>query len=169
MKKNICIIGLSNTFTKNIAKRLADRLEMFYADINELLKFDLLDVDQAKELTSSKYIQKLESKKIKTVASYENTVITLDYSALTNNDNYEIIKNDCLIIYLKTTKEFYKKSLQEQELTKSQKTININLYKDRDYISSKVSDIIIKLNAKNIDNVLDIIIKETLSYYNNKR
>lgn len=166
LKKNICIIGLATNFTKTIAKTLADKLDMFYADINDLLRFDLLDINEAKKLAGKNYILKLETSKIKTVASYENTIITLNYSSLTNNENFEILKRECLIIYLKLTKSLYEKHIEQDKLTKSQKAIALTVFKDRDFISQNVTDIMVKVNTKNESKLQDIILEEITHYYN---
>ena len=43
MKKNITIICLSNKYKKIVAKELADSLEMFYADINDIMEYNLIN------------------------------------------------------------------------------------------------------------------------------
>ncbi len=141
VKNSICIVGLPYLFTKYVAKQFADELEMFYADVNDLLQFDLLDRKEAEKKSGKAYILKLETSKVKTVSSYENTVYTLTYSAITQNNNYEHMKENSLVIYLKLGEKTYEKALEGEKLTKSQKELALAVYKDRDYICSKISDI----------------------------
>lgn len=158
MKNSICIVGLINDFTKKIAKALADELEMFYADVNELLQFDLIDINEAQKKSGKNYILKLETSKVKTVSTYENTVFTLNYSSLINNNNYEYVKENSLIIYLKLGEKTFLKVLENQNLTKNQKHLQAVVFKDRDKLCNKICDI--KISVRSLDE--KVIIKNLI-------
>ena len=45
MKTNITLISLIPNYSKNVSKLLAERLDMFFGDVEEMLDFELGDVD----------------------------------------------------------------------------------------------------------------------------
>jgi shikimate kinase len=165
LKKNICIIGLATNFTKTVAKALSDKLEMFYADINDLLKFDLLDIEEAEKKCGKAYITKLEKNKIKTVAGYNNTIITVNYSSLTSEENIKHIRKNAIIIYLKLSKTEYEQKLKTENLSPSKETLFLSVFNDRDFISSKICDLIINCKTLTNEQIVDLIIKSVLKYY----
>ena len=106
LKKNITIICLSNKYKKIVAKELADSLEMFYADINDIMEYNLINSEML--LTAGQqYFDQNEEKTIKTVSDYDNTILTLNLSTLNKNNNLDIIKNNSLIIYVRLNFETY--------------------------------------------------------------
>lgn len=165
MKKNICIIGLATNFTKAVSKLLSDKLEMFYADVNDLLKFDLLDLKEAQKLSGKDYILKQETGKIKTVATYENTVITISYHSLIQNNNYELFQPNTLIIYAQLTPELYELAIKQDKLTKSQKTIAATVFPDRDKFCKKISNLTVKLKNLKTEEQVETLIKAIKKYY----
>ena len=60
MADNIVVFGLNNNYVKTIGKMLADELEMFFADVLDLLKFDFIDLVQANNIVGKDYILKQE-------------------------------------------------------------------------------------------------------------
>ncbi len=87
MVSNITIFGLNNTFAKEVGRFLSDELEMFFADVMELLKFDFINLVEAQNIVGKEYILKQERVKIKTLSSYENTIISCDFRSLNTPDN----------------------------------------------------------------------------------
>ena len=166
LKSNICIVGIATNFIKKISKHLADELDMFYADIMDLLQYDLLDIDLATKQTSPEYVSKLLTNKVKNVATYENTVFTINYAALTENNNYNLIKGKSLIIYLKLDPELLQKALQQNKTTKSMQTISSALYNDRDSFCSKFAELVINLETLNDKQILNTIFAKVNTYYN---
>lgn len=159
MRNNICIVGLSNDFTKTIAKQLADRLDFFYADVNDLLKYDLIDIADAERKSSKAYILKLESSKVKTVASYENTVFTVDYSSLVNGNNYEHILNQTVIVFLKLSKQKLTERLDMQHATPAEKTLELSVFEDRNALISKICNATVLVRTWNETTILKNLLK----------
>ena len=154
MKQNICIIGLSNSFTKKVAKSIADAFEMFFADITDLINFDLLDVEKARKLCGEEYIHKVERIKVKTVATFENTLFTMDYSLLNDDDNLKITKDNAYIIYLKLTSNGLANVLQQAKTKENEIALKLNLYEFRNSLCEKYSDIVINCDGKNMSQIL---------------
>ena len=165
MKKNITIVGLAKDYTKKIAKKFADKLEMYYANITDLIQFDILDIAEAEKTCGKEYIRKLEASKIKTVTSYDNSVITVNYNALNNETNLNYIKQNTLLIYLRLDKDELTNKLNEDVTKVSQIKLAQTVFNERDFILSRVCDITI--NVKNLTDtqLIKMIGKSILDYY----
>ena len=100
MKNNLCIIGLTTSFTKRILNALATKLDMLYADVNEMLEFDLIDVVEAREKTSASYIDGLETKKIKELSTFDNVIVGMDYQTFMKGNNSQVALNNYYVLFL---------------------------------------------------------------------
>lgn len=165
MKKNICIIGLATNFTKAISKLLSDKLEMFYADVNDLLKFDLLDIKEVEKVSGKDYILKQETSKVKTVSTYENTVITVSYNSLVQNKNYEFFKPNTLVIYAKLTPMLYEQAIKQDKLTKNQRTIATTVFSDRNKFCEQISNLTVELKSLNASEEVERIFASIKKHY----
>lgn len=164
MDRSICIIGLSPHFSKHVAKKTADKLDMLFGDVTELLSYDLGNLEEAIKSSSMEYVSKLRSSKVKTLASYDKTMFTVDYSALVENNNYELIKNKVLVIYLKLKQALLEKELQDDNATPSQIKIANTLFENRDELCEQYCDVVLEadsLNVLKISNKLAKLIKRS--------
>jgi shikimate kinase len=104
MKKNIAILSLNKNYSKIICKKFADELDMFFADINDMLEYSLVNKEML-NLAGKNYFDSEAQKIVFQIASCENTCIVCSFDLLNTNDNFDIIKNKCVIVYLKHSKE----------------------------------------------------------------
>ena len=58
MKNNICIFGMVKDYTSKVAKRVADKFEMFFADVDALIEFDLINTNMVKDICGKEYLEK---------------------------------------------------------------------------------------------------------------
>ena len=79
MKTNITIISLLSDFSKDVSKALADKLEMYYVDVQGLMEFNLINDDEVVKLCGADYLETLQAKAIKEVSGYDNAVISVDF------------------------------------------------------------------------------------------
>jgi len=104
MKSNIALICLLENYASEVAKILSEKLEMFFVNVDEMVEFELGDIDNINatlgDTEGAEYISKCEDKVVKTVAGFENTIICLTPATLFNNDNYEALAESSYIIYL---------------------------------------------------------------------
>lgn len=147
MKKNITIICLSNEYKKNIAKQLALELDMFYADINDIMEYNLINSEML-EKAGQQYYDENEAKTIKTVSGYDDTILTLNLSTLNKSNYLDIIQQNSLIIYIRLDFETFM-NLNKAENSKALVKINEIAFDDRDKLISSFADIIIE--NKDID------------------
>ena len=148
-----------------MAKRVADALDMFYADVHELLSYDFINLVEAEALVGKEYIEKQESVKIKTVAGYENTVITLNWECLNKEKNLNAIKKSAVLVYLRVGKTEFKNKLEKEDGLVD-KTEQLKLFKEHDELLKNYANVV-ALNKGTIDDVVNIILKKIEEYYEN--
>lgn len=166
LKSNITLIALCNEFKNEIANKLADRLDMFFVNINDLIKYDLLNIKEVISIAGLDYYNKIETKTVKAISSYENSLITLDLDTFFNNDNYKLLKTSSLFIYLRINFEDYKKILDKNYTPEKhfEQILKKKTFYEKDSILKNISDIVININFN--DNIQNIIIEEIKKYYN---
>lgn len=166
MKKNITLIALNQEFKKNIAIKLADELGMFFVDINEFVKYDVVDVNKIIKTAGLEYYNNIETKAVKTISGYENTLSTLNLSTFFCNDNYKILQQNSLFIFLRVKfSDFKSKLWKERPLSaKYENLLDEKAFKERDKILALISDIVVDVSSKD-KNIVDKIIKSIKKYY----
>jgi len=160
-KKNICVIGMVPEFTNGIAETLADKLDMFFANVNDLIEFDLIDVAETEIICGRDYLLKIEQKKVREVCTYENTVITMDYSVLNNDENIKTIKDNCLLIYVKLNRDNFLKKFRVGK----KNDFNELLFNDRDFICTNIADVVADCNFLTQKESVELLIEEIKRYY----
>lgn len=164
-KTNLCIIGLTKLFTDEICRQLSSALEMFYANIDELLEYELQDKNKIEEVCGREYLVKEELSVVKRACSFDNTVINIDYANLNNETALKYVKESCLIIYLRLNKDNFKKEISRDGQSFNQMIISNDLFEDRDLICSKITDIVVDIADININSALNNINEKILEYY----
>lgn len=164
-KTNLCFIGLTKNFTDNICKKLSAQLEMYYANVQKIIEFELIDIESVEEKCGIEYLLKEEIKIINRISCFENTLINIEYSNLNNESNLKSIRDNCLIVYLRLDSERFEKELLKDNLTTNQSTIAKDLFVDRDFICKNISDIFINCLDLKTEDIIEIIIDQILKYY----
>lgn len=166
MKSNLTLIALNLGFKKNIAKKLADVLGMFYVDVNEFIKYDVIDINSIIKTAGIEYYNKLETKAVSTISSYENSLITLDLNTLFCNDNFKFLKQSSIFIYLRLKYANFKAELLKErpKSAKYEKLLNEKVFSERDKILKSLSDIVVDVNPSD-KNLTTKIIKSIKKYY----
>lgn len=165
MKKNITIICLSSKFRQNVAKQLADELEMFYADVNEIMEYNLINSEML-EKAGQAYFDENEQKTLKTIASYENTILTLNYSTLNKNNNFELLKQNTLIIFIELDYACFS-LLNHEENSSPLAKINEIAFEDRTKNISSLSDIVVYESVADVTLTINDIIKSINEFFAN--
>lgn len=164
-KSNVCLIGLAKNITDKIGKELAIKLDLFYANLEEIMEFELIDIHNVEIVCGKDYLAKKENSILKRICTYENTLVNIDYSMLNNNSTLEFVKDNCLIIYIRFDIDKYIKHLREEDMSFEEKQIYSELYPDRDYLCSTMADIVIVSEKDNEKDISDEIFNAILSYY----
>lgn len=150
MKTNICIYGLSEQFVKKIAKRVSDKFEMFFVDVDALIEFDLINTQMVEEVCGREYLEKLERKKVKQSATFENTLVSLRFSLLNDEANKAVLDENCLMVYIKLDEESYEKKLSKDKKEKLNRILNLAVFNERDKVLESYADISVDCSGLNV-------------------
>ncbi|MBE5738499.1 MAG: hypothetical protein E7354_02095 [Clostridiales bacterium] len=162
---NICIVGLTKLFTDEVCKELSSRLEMFYANVDDLLEYELIDKVKVEEVCGKEYLIKEELSVIRRVCSFDNTIINIDYINLNNDTALEYVKGSCVLIYLELPRERFRKELEREEQSFNQRIISVDLFEDRDFVCKGLADIIVPCDELDLEGTLSKINEMILDYY----
>ena len=164
-KTNVCVVGLSKQFTDNLCQELANKLDMFYANISKLFEYELTDLSKVEELCGIEFLIKEEVSIIKRTCTYDNTLICIEYPLLNNNEILKIVKDNCLLIYLGTTQENFNNELDKIEENNSIKIIEKDAFEDRDFLCRKMADLVVDYEDLQMDLLINRIIEKIVEYY----
>lgn len=164
MKNKILILALNTKFKNIVASNLSKKLDMFYIDTFELLKYELINIDEVIKKAGIEYYNKQEKKIIKSLSSYENILITMDNDSFFNKKNYEVLKPSTLFIYLKLSYKHFVDVLKSEITNNIEFNLNKKLFVERDKIMQSVCDICVKIN-KSTKHIEEKIIKQIENYY----
>ena len=89
MKKNIAIVSLSNNYSRTVSKNIADFLELFYVDLNDIMEYNLVN-DEMLEKAGREYFENERQKVITGVAGFDNSLVTGDVELFLTNNNFDI-------------------------------------------------------------------------------
>ena len=150
----------------SVGKRLAEKLNFDFIDTdNEIELSQDMSISNIFQNYGESYFRKLENQTLKNVLNRNNIVISTGGGIITDKDNYNILKNEEKVIFLDASvetiidhlhNEINKRPLlsESENLTEKIEELLSNRYEK--YIG--VSDIIIDVNDKNIDEVISQIL-----------
>lgn len=159
IKNNIAILCLSNNYVKYLGKKLSDDLDMFFANIGDILEYNLINENML-ETAGKKYFDEQQERIINSVCQYENTIICGKFEILINN--VDRLKNNSLLIYLKLDKktiEKYEKNDKNTEFFLKEIT-----FEQEDKLCMDCADIVISI-ADNDNQNIQAIKKSIINYY----
>ena len=164
LKTNIAIISLVDKFSSKIAQELSSSLGMYYASLDDIISYEILNMDEIKEKCGEEYLDNLKMKVIKDVLEYENTVISLPISICSKYDFKKSAFDKTLTIYLKISQEEFDK-IRKKNYDGKVKSI---AFSSRDKYLAETSDIIIPVsNFGQVQNVKKIK-REVVEYFKKK-
>ncbi len=154
MKSNICVVGLVKSYTKSVAKKLSARLGMFFGDLDDLMQFELIDIENVKNICGETYIDKVEASKMKMLASFENTLFTFNYNILNLEKNLKVIKDKSIIIFISLNTKNATNKLRRAGIKNSEMALELDMLEVRDKLIRKYADIVVDGNDITIDKVI---------------
>lgn len=167
MVSNIVIVCLLDDIKKKVGLKLADMLDMFYADINDLVEFDVINSEDVENKMGTEYFEKLLNKQVQNVSQFENSVITADIKTLTKEKNVKALKESSIIVYLQVSAKKYMNFLKKKNKGEMAPidVINSNMFFDRDKLSGKACDILINCKTNFSGLIAKKIVKELNKFY----
>lgn len=150
MKTNITLICLLPNYSKNISKLLGDKLEMFFGDVEEMLDFELGDTEHILEVLGSKdgkkYMRDVETKVIKNIASFENTIISINPMTLLSSRNLAKFKKTSYVIYIQISPKYFHIRAEGSKDEIDEKLLNL-AFTERDKTYVENSDIVVNCST----------------------
>lgn len=118
----IVIVSLCDSFTNELAKSLAQNLDMIFCDTKDLVEYELINKDAIVKMCSKEYLEQSERKVLKHIASFENVLVAINYDYLSKH--YDVFKDNGLIIYLSLPKNYLKDHANKIDLISYEKRSN---------------------------------------------
>lgn len=125
MVQNIAVISFKREQAYEVSKLLAEQLDMSFLDTVELFEFDNAPRTQSSMIRDFglKQYKKAIHSTVKYASFFENTVINVDISAIYSKEILDVVRNNCLLIYIGNgTKRVYnfvkKQNFKTKELKK---------------------------------------------------
>ena len=159
MKKNIAFISLKSKYSKTLCKTFAQSLGMIFADIDDILQYNMVNQNML-ETAGREYFDSEEQKVLKSVAECENICLNIDFVVINKNNNLQITKENCIVVYLQYPKSFF----ESKNKTKSNKMAKLlSAFELEDQICCTFADVVVKLNDTSKEGC-NRIIKEIREY-----
>ena len=137
---------------------------MLFADVEELLQFELLDLKKAFLIGGKDYLEKEENKIISRLCSYSNAFITLDLATFFREKNNTLLKEHALTVYIEFSKQNYLKLLKKEK-TGDNFELDAKLFEDRNKLLKKHSDISIFCENTNKKDIIKQLLLAINEYY----
>jgi len=169
--KNIALIGLMGSGKSTIGALLAQKLNLNFIDIDtEIEKKEKITISEIFAQKGEPFFRELESETIKEFSAKTSQIISTGGGAVQNIENLEFLKQNCTLIYLKTSPELLFERIKDdtsRPLLQNQQNENPleilkELLKKRQENYQK-ADIIIDTDNKTTIEILDEIIKNVKS------
>lgn len=167
MKTNIVLIGFLKDPTKQIAKRLALDFDLYFADVEGMLEYNLTNENEIENLCGIDYLNGLKKKVLKDISSYENTLIAMPYSIFIANNNYEMFKENCTIVFLNYSQNLLQenfKYIKDDFIRKTQEAFLI-AYEERTQFCKENSNLTIDIVKPELDTAYKRVKKFLDDYY----
>ena len=94
---NIVIVSLNEKFCKSVATNLADSLEMYHADCEEMIVYNLGNPKEVLSKCGIEYYNKKTKGAVRNCSEYENTVISISYELF---KTYQYLFENSLSIFI---------------------------------------------------------------------
>ena len=171
MKTNIALICLLENYSKSVAKQLAERLEMFYVNVDEMVEFELGDENHILETLGDtaghKYIEECENKVVKNVTTFENTVICMNPAEMFTQDNFDKITSTSYVIYLQISPKYFEQrcKFSGDYIDESLNEISFT-ERDKDYVDK--SDIVLNCSTYKKKKAVKKLLKSINKFFKKK-
>lgn len=149
---NVVIVSLNDKFCKAVAISLADRLEMFNADCEEMVAYSLINPKEMIEKCGIEYFNKKQRAAVRNCSEYENTVLSISYDLY---KSYQYLFENSLVVYLQ---------LPEGKEDKVPNKIDRN---ERDGYLQNNSQIVAFMQQKSVKKCVNLIMQKMGEYYEN--
>ena len=170
MKSNITSVCFLNGYNKTLSTMVSDKLDLYYADVNDYLEFNMVNATEVISKCGVEYLEKLETDSVKSVASFENAVISIEPRLFINKKSLNALKASSLIIYVRLPKKVYADQINKAKKDKKDEMLNIlNVYDDYDKMCLDNADIVIESKVINAKSVYKKMLKHIEMYFTDNK
>lgn len=129
MSKNIVLVGLSGTGKTTVGNILKTKLQKFsFIDTDEMIvEEERRSINDIFAKDGEDFFRNLETKAAEKASKGQNTIISTGGGIVLREKNIELLKQNGIIFYLKTTPEILTKRLQGDNSRPLLKTEDVNL------------------------------------------
>lgn len=171
MVQNIAIVGLNRKQSYEVAKLLAEELDMHFFDCLELFEFDNIPrtLPVMLEEYGEKYYRKKEKGIIKYASGFSETVINLEGGMAELKTNFKSIKQNCLLIYLHVPASKIKSKLSREDYKSKQEKRFFDISMSR--LSKRITnlkagaDIIVPASSGSALKLTSEVLRSIKAYY----
>lgn len=144
MKSNILIVGFLGELNDRVCKKLSDDLNMFYANVADLVAYELTNADEMVTVCGLGYYQEQERKVLKRLSTFENTLFCFEYQYFIDFAKKYFSKS-CHIIYLKVSQNKIEKQIEKNNNVETwSSAIDVIDFEQRNQNLEKLSDVVIE-------------------------
>ena len=161
LERNLAILCLSNNYGKIFGKKVADFLEMFYVNIEDILEYNLISEDMLKS-AGIEYFEKEKQKIIDAITDYDNSLFVCNLNTFFEKDNISKFKPNCVVIYLRFDRNCLENIEQNYEIKR-----RLYAFEEEDKLCVHFADIVVDMDYN--DNVhLENLKVKLLDYFRSK-
>ena len=142
---NFVIVSLDDRFSKNVSIELSSKMDMYNADVKELIAYQLINPKEILQKCGYEYLKSRERDIVRGISEFENTVMSMSFNLF--KEYNDIFKNS-IIIYLKLPKG------------KTRSVLNEISYEARDEYLHRLADIELYFERKSKINATKLIIEK---------
>ena len=162
----IILIGFMGVGKTSVGKQLARKLNFNFIDTDyEIERLTNKSIPDIFEQYGENYFRKLENSILEKFVKNEDIVMATGGGIITTKENYNILKNEVKVIFLDGSVETIINHVQNERNQRPLLKESENLSKKIEELLSiryekyiEVSDILIDINGKNIDEVISQIL-----------
>ena len=162
MKANIALVCALQDFNKEVGGKLAAKLDFYFMDVEDYLRFNMVDPKDIIEKCGIDYLNELRAKTIAEVAAYYDTVISVELGLAMQDEHLASLKTRCFVVYLYVSEHTIKKFASKQKDANKKLEIETSLlaYAARDIRAKKECDVVIDASKLDVKGMLRKIEKE---------
>lgn len=102
--KTVCFIGMMGAGKTTLTKLLSDKLNIRYVDLDSLIESnEKMSVSEIFKTKGEQYFRKVEKDTLQNIFKPQGMIISLGGGAFENEKTRELLLNNALVIYLKTS------------------------------------------------------------------
>lgn len=164
MKTNIVLVGSLYEKTKQIAEKVCEKFDLYYANIEDIIAYSLFNAEDIKKECGEEYLKKLKKQVLRKVSSFENTLICVSNSVFLDENNFDFFKAYGTIAFLDFSKKILDNMIDSSTSKDVKNALKVDAltYDEKRELCKNNCDVVInlkkdnfELNCKTVEKVLE--------------